>query len=109
MFTKSVKDIGSFLVTMLLGIILDFTIYRLYELLKPTQFSSKVQMNSYFIFIGIIQLFLNLFTIQFIRLYQVSGDLSIMGLFIPQSIIFKKLYQQTYIDQETEQSIRSLD
>jgi len=85
------KDIGKFLVAMLVGIVIEFIFFKL------TQLSTNLNKSVSTSIIGGLQLVINIIIITLLKKFRVNGSLTIMGLFLPQTLIIQSLHRPSKI------------
>ena len=89
-------DVVKFIIAMGVGVMLDFILFQFNNLVNPTEVTK--QTRYYIVLIGSLQIILNLIIITIMKRFNFGGALSVMGLFIPQSIVLKKLYKKSYAE-----------
>lgn len=101
---ENIYNLVIFLIAVFMGIILDFIMFQIYTLTTPDYFVSIYRQKLWIGMMGLFQLFLNLIVIGMLRSYKFNGPLMIIGLFVPQSLLFKELYRTTYIEHEIQKN-----
>lgn len=88
-FIKTFKDTILFLSGAIIGLFIENAVYKIHEYIDP-QFTDETDI----IYIGIFQIFINAYIINFLSAYLSSMGLFTFGLLSVQTFIIRETYRQ---------------